>query len=353
MTRRTTGAHRILELDSLRGIAAIAVVLFHYSFFYKTYLNSSDPIPGFHFIWGELGVDLFFMLSGFVIMLTAERNQSAIEFGIGRFVRLWPTFFICCALTTIFLILFPIGPPITLSTFLINLTLQPGLVKTVPIDGVYWSLHVEVQFYMIFAIIIGLNQVKRAVNWFSLFTICCIIYQLLLIIHGSDNFVHYYIGLIRHAHIFLSGIFCYRFFQTKNFRYIFYIALASVGVLTSHWMRHYTFDMLTHYISYWVFIILILYSAIIGGRFLKNSVLQFSGKISYALYLLHMMIGFTLLHQFEKIGIAPKFGVGIVIILVILLSSLVTFFVDIPLRKPLKSLLTQYAGKVRIVHSKV
>lgn len=53
---------RFLELDALRGLAALAVLIFHYTVRYDNLYNHRDPVPDF--VWGEYGVQLFFMISG-------------------------------------------------------------------------------------------------------------------------------------------------------------------------------------------------------------------------------------------------------------------------------------------------
>lgn len=54
---------RILELDALRGLAALAVVLFHYTTRYDQLFGYSEPLA-VNVSWGHYGVDLFFMISG-------------------------------------------------------------------------------------------------------------------------------------------------------------------------------------------------------------------------------------------------------------------------------------------------
>jgi peptidoglycan/LPS O-acetylase OafA/YrhL len=340
-----TTTPRVIEIDALRGIAALAVLLFHYSAYYQVKMKSGDPFPAFNFNLGELGVDLFFMISGYVILLTAEASKSITDFSISRFVRLWPSFFVCCTITTIFLMIYPVGSIPGLITYLKNLTLQPNLIKGEAIDGVYWSLFIEVQFYIIFIAILFFRQIQRAIIIFSIFTILCVFYQGYLLMKATNNFLHYYLGLLRHAEVFLAGILCYRFCQTRKYIYIIGIALASIGILTSHWMRKYSFGVTSHYISYWFFAALLIYVTIKGNKLLRLPIFTFFGKISYPLYLLHMMIGFSLMYHLTKKGYNVEYTVWGVILLVIGLASVVTWTIDIPVRKPLKKLLIRFFTK--------
>ena len=82
-----TKTPRLTELDSLRGIAAMAVVLFHYTTrFTELYGHTAPPV--FSVPLGHLGVNLFFMISGFVIFMTLERTLTSRDFIISRFSRL-------------------------------------------------------------------------------------------------------------------------------------------------------------------------------------------------------------------------------------------------------------------------
>ena len=81
---------RVNEIDLLRFIAALAVVFFHYTF--RGYAADAMTIMPYPLLapfskYGYLGVELFFMISGFVILMTAA-NGSLRKFVVSRFVRL-------------------------------------------------------------------------------------------------------------------------------------------------------------------------------------------------------------------------------------------------------------------------
>src|ERR1051325_598311 len=96
MTNRT----RFPELDLLRFIAACGVMLFHYTYFGPQHHTwpGSFPILSQISKYGFLGVDVFFILSGFVILLTAY-EKDAIAFTVARMIRLYPAYWICVTLT--------------------------------------------------------------------------------------------------------------------------------------------------------------------------------------------------------------------------------------------------------------
>ena len=92
---------RLQALDALRGIAALAVVLFHYlPYYHELYGHSFTPWAWLEF--GRYGVHLFFILSGFVIFMTLERTRSAGWFAMARSMRLLPGLWAGIVITWLF-----------------------------------------------------------------------------------------------------------------------------------------------------------------------------------------------------------------------------------------------------------
>ena len=102
---------RLDILDITRFLAAISVVYYHYLYrgwkigeLSDVSFSNYDGI----FKYGYLGVQLFFLISGFVISLSIKK-KGPIEFFIGRVVRLFPAFWFCALLTYISIIIFDDG----------------------------------------------------------------------------------------------------------------------------------------------------------------------------------------------------------------------------------------------------
>ena len=89
---------RLECVDSLRGIAATAVMLFHYTTRYDQLFVQQQSL-GFDVPWGYPGVNLFFMISGFAIFMTLDKTRRPMDFVVSRFSRLFPSYWSAVLLT--------------------------------------------------------------------------------------------------------------------------------------------------------------------------------------------------------------------------------------------------------------
>lgn len=156
------------ELDLLRFVAAIAVVLFHYTARQNPAWGGVDPVevfPGLSQVtrYGFLGVQLFFMISGFVILLTAWKRGVG-EFVIARATRLYPAYIVAVVLTAVTVTyLSDLDYRVEPLQVLTNLTMTQSALGVADVDGVYWSLWVELRFYAIVALLVLYGVTYRTV----------------------------------------------------------------------------------------------------------------------------------------------------------------------------------------------
>lgn len=152
---------RLDSLDFLRFFAAAAVMFYHFYFI--------GPLQGFwpktlyrplaH--WGDLGVDLFFVISGFVITLTSARRGPA-AFIAARATRLFPAFAVCSAITAGMALTLPgISASEILPRWLASLSYFPRVFGIEPLSSVYWTLAIEIQFYGLVTVLLALGLWKR------------------------------------------------------------------------------------------------------------------------------------------------------------------------------------------------
>lgn len=166
--------NRIAFLDGLRGIAILLVVLFHAYSRYPDIVPYKDSYKYFPlFEYGFLGVQLFFLLSGFVILMTLERSKNFFSFMYKRWIRLFPAMLIATILIFSTAFLFyerPGGMPNLYSVLPGLLFIEPSLLdkivgggKILPLEGAFWSLYIEMMFYIIFGISYFILGKKKAV----------------------------------------------------------------------------------------------------------------------------------------------------------------------------------------------
>jgi peptidoglycan/LPS O-acetylase OafA/YrhL len=169
-TRGSGGAsNRVPELDLLRFIAALSVVIYHYT--YRAPLPGRDDSFAFGDLqlgtrYGYLGVTLFFLISGFVILWSSQQ-RSASEFVVSRISRLYPSFWTSVAITSLVVVLSPAGELISSRTVALNLTMVPGVLGTPYIDGVYWTLFVELKFYALVFLMLLTGTMHRVERWLA------------------------------------------------------------------------------------------------------------------------------------------------------------------------------------------
>jgi peptidoglycan/LPS O-acetylase OafA/YrhL len=152
---------RLSQLDGLRAVAAMSVVGFHYTARYDTALVHAQPLP-FSLPWGHLGVELFFVISGFVILMTVDRARSPADFVFSRVSRLFPTYWVAVLLTALTLrtVQMP-GFERTAFDIVVNLTMVPNQFGVASIDGAYWSLGIELMFYAWVLLLWRLGALRR------------------------------------------------------------------------------------------------------------------------------------------------------------------------------------------------
>lgn len=161
-------------LDVLRFGAALSVMLFHLAFYswasdYSTTAHAFAHAARFEFLapwtsFGWIGVEIFFVISGFVIANSAN-GATPMAFAQGRIARLYPAA-LACALVSAFALVLIVGEPIShlMLPFLRSVLLVP---KGPWIDGVYWTLAIEIVFYgVIFCVLVlGKFSSIRLLAW--------------------------------------------------------------------------------------------------------------------------------------------------------------------------------------------
>jgi peptidoglycan/LPS O-acetylase OafA/YrhL len=158
------------QLDVLRGLACLAVVAFHYLHRGQRdgWITQHSAAPvNLLASYGYLGVQMFFIISGFVIFMSAD-GTTLRGFIASRIARLYPALWAGVLLTSL-TVWWAHNPyfGVTLGQVLVNLTMVPQWLKVEFVDGAYWSLAVELQFYLIIIVVKHWGWMARPEPWMA------------------------------------------------------------------------------------------------------------------------------------------------------------------------------------------
>jgi len=327
---------RANEIDLLRFLAALAVVLFHFAFRGYAAHSSSLPYPLLAPVakYGRYGVDLFFLISGFVILMTAS-SGSLKHFVVSRIVRLYPAFWVCCTLTFLVLLLFGSGKP-TLLQYVLNMTMLSGfdvMQKIAPVslmDGSYWSLVVEMRFYAFVAVVLLLRQMHRAELWLTGWLATLILYELARVDHLREMLI------VDYAAYFIGGAMMYQAWSRGW-------SLLRAGVILGSWALSLyeacialpKFEAATHTVMDRGIV-----CALITGCFVVMCLVatkktfwvgrrnwMLLGALTYPLYLVHQAIGYVIFNHFYP-GLNPHLLLWGTVALMIAIAYLVNVHVE-------------------------
>ena len=268
------------SIDLLRGLAALAVGFFHLS---TAFLCVGNPLR-LVFQHGHLGVECFFVISGFIIPYTLWKKQHQLShfprFMLARLLRLHPAYLGSVALMLLTLWLPNFLPPPFHQTIAIdwaNVGLHfcylSALVGKPWLNGVYWSLAIEMQYYLLLGVAYALlARAPRAVT------------ALCLALFAASAFVSTPATVFYYAGLFLPGILLF-LAHIGRLRQWELVLLLLANALLLYWQRH---DWLRPgaVLAACAFIRLVRWQHPLG---------MFFGRISYSFYLLHTTVAFAFL----------------------------------------------------------
>ena len=325
---------RLRELDALRGIAAVGVVFYH-----LTYWTAAAALAPFHFAWGHYGVELFFIVSGFVIFMTLSQAATVGAFAASRFARLYPAYWSAVIVTVIAAIVFEQHPP-SGANIIANLSMLQTFVGADNIDGSYWTLAVELEFYLAIALLFYFNLIGRIVE---------VLIGFLLVAHALRLAESWQlipaspllqINLLLYGAFFAIGI-CFYLLRSGQPRNKVLLVLA-LALLYAGWGTSQDAVPINPAI----------YAAVIAGltlatwlalnahlKLLRWPVLLWFGQISYPLYLVHQRIGADVALALHRHGVPGGLAIGLAILGLILLAWAINVWIETPARRRIRSAL--------------
>ena len=349
---RTGG--RIAVLDGLRLLAATMVVFYHYVGVPNAKIGSTgrtdvlawgtsaaNVFP--HFLnqlasYGWTGVELFFMISGFVICMSGWGRRQA-DFFVSRVVRLVPAYWAATLLTAAVIMIFPrLTSGARFSVVLTNLTMVQSAYGVPNLVPAYWTLFIELTFYLLFGLVaIGGITYRRMVTF-------CVVWSVASLVAAGSHHV-LLTNLINppYSPFFVAGI---AFFLIHKFGgNLLLWAIVAYSWLISVNQPHTN--------PPWPVVVLITSFFVIMGIVATHRLdriqwrwLPLAGALTYPLYLVHQDIGFTAFSYLKNL--APAWVIaGLTYLAMLGIAWLIHRAVERPLAPLLRRKLTAAVDSVR------
>lgn len=339
-------------LDTIRFFCALYVFAYHLLFrsVAMAEYNSGLYGPINAVAHGWIGVQIFFVISGFLIYKSAL-SKNITEFLIGRALRLYPAYWACILVTvTVMLLLKPMWWDLTAYEVLINLTMFQGFIRIANVDGVYWTLMLELIFYFWVAIFVILKKIQY-LKYFLLAS--TLIYFLEYIFDPLLPSMINKAFLIKYASYFLIGIILCDIKRSGWGLINILILLISVCSSCIEIMSKtqnislksgVELNGIIPVIIFFVAVALIYYSSLLfAPRRSIGEVASKLGLMSYPLYLLHQNISYSLVGYFGGGLVTMVF----IIITVLLVSYLISVSIEPIIRSKFDFFLTRLLDSVR------
>lgn len=295
---------RMEEIDGLRGLAALSVMLGHWG---EEVKKHAPPVDWEHLLqglfldywsFGRLAIVAFFCISGFVVPFSFRGERPMVSFPISRMARLYPAYWVSVLLATLVFAMFPVVGVAERSTRMVlaNLTMVQFALREPTILGVYWTLWIELVFYAICYAMFGARLLHNARANFAMM---CLFLGIALIggfIRWNDPANEFPIGIPTYlAAMHFGTIARLRMLDPNRDRNRIYptaLAVLLIGVLTANTSAylHAQNELIGWVGSNTAYLAGVgLFLGCIHFRWFRAPWIVFSGLISYSLYLFHMI----------------------------------------------------------------
>ena len=276
--------NRLAFIDALRGIAALGVAWFHF--------YAMSPLRGvlapvlphivdFVLSYGARGVDIFFVLSGFVISLSIDGHRVTgrfvARFALRRSLRLDPAYWTVLAIATALLLI--AHRPVSAPQVAAHVVYLQGILEYPQIVSMFWTLCYEIQFYLVFVTMVSFSQRTGSARVAWGFALTSVAASLILLLLQQPT----------------HGVFL-------DWWYEFAVGVATYGVLTKRlpvwgWSLLLGSTLLAGWNSDGHAVVAVVAALVIAGvawrghldNWTLGPIVQYLGRISYSLYLIHFV----------------------------------------------------------------
>ncbi|MEU0252785.1 acyltransferase [Streptomyces sp. NPDC006184] len=344
---------RLLALDGLRLVAALMVCLYHYAGRGGAVSASWHQSPAHVFptlsqaaAYGCLGVQFFFVISGFVICMSSW-GRTLGDFFRSRVSRLYPAYWVALVLVTAAAVALPVVVhPVRTDEFLVNLTMLQQPMGVTRVLGVCWTLWAEVRFYALFALFV----VARGVTYRRVVVFCCVWTLAAAVSRTSGNALTDQLLIPEYAPFFIGGLALYLIHRFGSDLLLWGIVAVSwlLGQSTAtsalwHAGAHGDFHRDPHVILGIVTVAFGAVAAVALGwtRWASWPWLVTAGALTYPFYLVHEHLGWFVIRVLHRgLGLPPWPALALTVLGMLLLAWLIHRWVEKPfgprLRRALK-----------------
>lgn len=315
---------RLHELDALRGIGALAVMLFHYSTRFHQMFPQARHVP-FDFVSGNYRVLLFFVISGFAIFFSLNHVRRPADFVVNRVSRLFPAYWVALMLTLGFEYAADIRsleiPPVEV---LANFTMMEGFLFLHMVDGAHWTLTVELGFYASI-LFLWMTGATRRLEYWLIAWLGLRWFWLLMFVDMPERIIM--LTVLRFVPFFVIGMALGRIWNGQR-RWTQQVHVLGFAMLTLAMFE--TWDIVLAGA-----ILIAIFSAMMTGRlrWICARPLLWVGSISYSLYLVHQNIGFVIMLICSRWGMNPWVGFAVAVLTAFGLGYTLNRFVERPAQR--------------------
>lgn len=326
---------RIVELDVMRALAAVSLVLFHFTHVYRVKYGYIDPL-GFEYHYGAYGTQMFFMLSGYVNAMSLLRRRQPVDFIAARLIRIVPIFWMAIALNLAILSIAPLhGATVSWDGVLANFTLMPKLFGYECVDPVMWTLQIEMLFYVILVGLFCSGALRRPVLVWSVLAgaalLVCPVHDWLAAVYPTATTTSL-LRVVRYAAVLdqvpLFGI-----------GFLMYMIRTRVGAIPMNIAAMVGCAAVFHSIDHGkhnpaaTLLITLFLAACAYGKVppLRLRVFVFISTISYSLYLFHNNLGCIVIHHLNWAGCSSAVSFAAALGFVVALATVITYVLEQPL----------------------
>ena len=280
--------------------------------------------------FGALGVSIFFLISGFCLMITLDRSEKILTkiFLLKKLLRLYPVYIAGFGIGTVLFLIYTEAAgtefKYTVLDCFMQITLTGRLFGFASIDGLVWTLEVQLLFYILAYVLYRFNLLDNPIQILKV-SFCILLLKFIF----ANTGVYFFVVLsemIPSLFIMFIGICCYKCYSEKW-------SIGETLGLTVLLFFAYSVTQSITAVSYFVGLLLFI-TMMFADKYYQNGkqskLLGFISQISYSLYASHSLISYNLLSVFNHWGVYPTAASFIVLSVEFIAAIALYYLVEKP-----------------------